>query len=91
MGQDRKVLKAAGVLVAKRHGVRGFAGLKKESTVLTFKLCDIGESLNVSAEDIGGGKIMERLAGVPVFDWDTEWIKLIEKLEVEGKELNDDF
>ncbi|KAH7319441.1 hypothetical protein BKA65DRAFT_482944 [Rhexocercosporidium sp. MPI-PUGE-AT-0058] len=93
---DRRVLKGAGALVVKQRG--GFLGkLGKLSgmgkgqrkTVITFRLCEIWEGLDVLEKDTGGGKVVERLKGMPVGEWDSQWIRLIEKLEVEGEKLGE--
>ncbi|KAH6711283.1 hypothetical protein BKA61DRAFT_676494 [Leptodontidium sp. MPI-SDFR-AT-0119] len=88
---DRRVLKAAGALVAKRKRSWGWLRRGERRTVVTFKLCEVWEGLDIGVDEIGGGRVVERLRGVPVGVWDRMWMRLMEKLEVEGGGLTDDF
>ncbi|KAG4436043.1 hypothetical protein IFR05_008475 [Cadophora sp. M221] len=91
--KDRRVLKAAGAFVVKKKGAMGWRwiGRGERSTVVTFRMCEIWVGLDVGVDEVGGGRVVERLRGVPVGVWDGMWIKLMEKLEVEGRGLTDDF
>jgi len=92
---DGRILKGAGVILKQRNWLRG--GKKEGRSVLAFKMCEIEDRFDVDVEDALGGKknakgwkLEHRLVGVPVGYWDAMWLRLMDALELKGKDVGID-
>ncbi|KAK0115506.1 hypothetical protein ONS95_000216 [Cadophora gregata] len=83
---DSRVLKGAGVILTKRNWLKG--GRKEGRSILAFRMCDMGDGMDVNVQEGQGWKVEHRLRGVTIGRWDEMWLRLMECLEIKGKEVS---